>query len=444
MKKLLALILCTCLLLSAFTACSSKKTTENSNNHSEALTSGGAASSGEKVTIRFAHQWAEENRLPYWNALVEGYMEEHPNVIIETEVMPNETYKEKIKIMLGGNDMPDLFFTFDGAWVKRFAEHNAIMDLTPYLEADPEFREAFNQGVLTTGQVDGKQYSLPIRTCVNFMIYNKDVFAQYGLSVPTTWAEFMNVCQTLKDNGVTPIAMGDGEQWAAAHYVSALNVQLVPFDTLESDYYLTSGKFEDPGYVEALQLVKDMNDKGYFMDGMPSTAQTLAREMFVAGQSAMIYDQCASFKNQYFDKMGGDSWDIFPLPVVDGANGDLDMMVAWIDQFAISSQCEHPEVVIDFLKYFYNEANQKKMQDELGFVSTINAVSQDSGSSFPQLIKAMDIINQCKGFISVIDVEMDGAVAAVYQASIQEMFTSKTPEQVIQDVQEEAQRVMSE
>lgn len=182
----------------------------------------------------------------------------------------------------------------------------------------------------------------------------------------------------------------------------------------------------------------------YFMDGMPSTAQTLAREMFVAGQSAMIYDQCASFKNQYFDKMGGDSWDIFPLPVVDGASGDLDMMVAWIDQFAISSQCEHPEVVIDFLKYFYNEANQKKMQDELGFVSTINAVSQDTDSSFPQLIKAMDIINQCKGFISVIDVEMDGAVAAVYQASIQEMFTSKTPEQVMQNVQEEAQRVMSE
>ena len=371
-------------------------------------------------------------------------MAEHPNVNIETEVMPNETYKEKIRIMLGGTDMPDLFFTWDGEWVKKFADNGVIMDLTSFLDADPEFRDAFNQGILTTGQVDGKQYSLPIRTCVNFMLYNTEMFAKYNLSVPTTWNEFMDVCETLKQNGEIPIALGDAEQWAAAHYISALNVQMVPMETLESDYYLTSGTFTDPGYVKALTMLTDMNDKGYFMDGMPSTSQNLAKEMFAAGQTAMIYDQCASFKTQYLDKMEEGSWDIFPLPTVEGAQGDLDMMVAWIDQFAISSSCEHPEVVIDFLKYFYNVENQKKMQSEIGFVSTVNAASADTSDSFPQLIKAMDIINDCKGFISVIDVEMDGAVAGVYQAGIQEMFTTKTPQQVMESVQAEAARVMSE
>ena len=56
----------------------------------------------------------------------------------------------------------------------------------------------------------------------------------------------------------------------------------------------------------------------------------------------------------------------------------------------------------------------------------------------------MEIINNCKGFISVIDVEMDGAVANVYQASIQEMFTSKTPEDVLNDVRAEIARVKAE
>lgn len=401
-------------------------------------------SSNDQVTIRFLHQWAEENRLPYWNALTESYMAAHPNVKIETEVIPNEAYKEKIRIMLGGDDMPDLFFTFDGEWIKRFANNGAIMDLSPYLEEDPDFRDSFNQGILTTGQVDGKQYSLPIRTCVNFMLYNTKIFDQYNLEVPTTWDEFMEICETLKSKGVTPIAMGDGEQWAAAHYVAALNVQLVPFDTLENDYYLNSGDFTDPGYLQSLQLVKNMYDKGYFMDGMPSTSQNIAKEMFVAGQTAMIYDQCASFKTQYYDKMEEGSWDIFPLPTVEGASGDLDMMVAWIDQFAISSSCEHPEIVIDFLKYFYNETNQKQMQKELGFVSTINSVASDDSDSFPQLQEAVEIINNCKGFISVLDVEMDGAVANVYQASIQEMFTSKSPEEVMQDVRNEVSRVKAE
>lgn len=120
-------------------------------------TADAGASGGGKVKIRFMHQWAEENRLPYWNALTEAYMAEHPDVIIETEVIPNEAYKEKIRIMLGGGDMPDLFFTWDGEWVKRFANSGAIADLTPYLEEDAAFKDAFNQGILTTGQVDGKQ-----------------------------------------------------------------------------------------------------------------------------------------------------------------------------------------------------------------------------------------------------------------------------------------------
>lgn len=444
MKKKISALLLAALVGCIAAGCGNSQSSQGENASGTEVSSNEAGGSDEQITIRFLHQWAEENRLPYWNALTESYMAEHPNVKIETEVIPNEAYKEKIRIMLGGDDMPDLFFTWDGEWVKRFADSGAIADLTPYLEEDPEFRDSFNQGILTTGQVDGKQYSLPIRTCVNFMLYNTEIFEQYNLEVPTTWDEFMDVCETLKSNGVTPIAMGDGEQWAAAHYIAALNVQLVPFDTLEKDYYLNPGDFSDPGYIQALQLIKDMNDKGYFMDGMPSTSQNIAKEMFAAGQTAMIYDQCASFKTQYYDKMEEGSWDIFPLPVVEGAAGDLDMMVAWIDQFAISSSCEHPEVVMDFLKFFYNETNQLQMQKELGFVSTINSVASNEEDSFPQLQKAVEIINNCKGFISVIDVEMDGAVANVYQASIQEMFTSKTPEDVLNDVRAEIARVKAE
>ena len=58
--------------------------------------------------------------------------------------------------------------------------------------------------------------------------------------------------------------------------------------------------------------------------------------------------------------------------------------------------------------------------------------------------KAVDIINQCEGFISVLDVEMDGAVANVYQSSIQEMFTTKTPEDVMNAVRAEVERVKAE
>lgn len=444
MKRAIAVALALLMIVAAFAGCTSEAPSGStpSGTENSAPEQGSSPAQGEAVTFKFMHQWAEENRLPYWENLVNSYMEANPNVKIETEVVPNEPYKEKIRVMLGGNDVPDLFFTWDGEWVSRFARNKAITELDSLMSA--EFKDSFNQGILTTGQVDGVQYSLPIRTCVNFVLYNKQIFADNNISIPTTWDEFMAVCDTLKAAGITPLALGNAEGWAAAHYVSALNVQLVPWQTLNDDYYLVTGDFSDPGYIEAMNLLKAMNDKGYFMDGMTSTSQNIAREMFNAGQTAMIYDQCASFKTYYLDKMEADSWDVFALPVVEGAKGDLDMMVAWVDQFAISSTSKCPEAVVDFLEYFYNEENQLQMQNELGFVSTISAVTGNTENSFPQLIAAMEIIDKCKGFISVIDLEMDGAVASVYQSGIQELFTTKTAEQIMEEVRTEAARVKAE
>ncbi len=445
MKRTISMILAILMIAAAFAGCGSEAAAPSgSGAPTESSSAGGSApaAEGEAVTFKFMHQWAEENRLPYWENLVNSYMEANPNVTIETEVVPNEPYKEKIRVMLGGNDVPDLFFTWDGEWVSRFAKNKAITELDSLMS--DEFKASFNQGILTTGQVDGVQYSLPIRTCVNFVLYNKQIFADNNITIPTTWDEFMAVCETLKNAGVTPIALGNAEGWAAAHYVSALNVQMVPWQTLNDDYYLVTGDFTDPGYLDAMNLLKAMNDKGYFMDGMTSTSQNIAREMFNAGQTAMIYDQCASFKTYYLDKMEADSWDVFALPVVEGAKGDLDMMVAWVDQFAVSSTSQCPDAVIDFLEYFYNEENQLQMQKELGFVSTISSVTGNTENSFPQLVAAMEIIDKCKGFISVIDLEMDGSVASVYQSGIQELFTTKTAEQIMEEVRAEAARVKAE
>ena len=39
------------------------------------------------------------------------------------------------------------------------------------------------------------------------MYYNKAIFDKYGLEVPTTYDEYVQVCDTLKENGVTPVAL---------------------------------------------------------------------------------------------------------------------------------------------------------------------------------------------------------------------------------------------
>lgn len=447
MKKKVVFLLSIALLIACLCACGGDGTEKTPPAGTEtSASSDNAAPTDEKVTIRFLHQWAEENRLPYWQELVDTYMAQNPNVIIEMEAISNEPYKDKIRVILGGDNAPDLFFTWDGDYVARLAEAGAIMDMTPYLQAEPEFYASFNQSLLTTGQVDGKQYGVPVRTCVNFFLYNKGIFAENGITeIPENWDEFLEICETLKSNGVTPLALGNAEAWPLLHYVSALNLRLVPEQTFNDDYYLVKGEFTDPNYIRSLQTMLDLFNNGYFMDGANSTPMAAAREMFNAGRTAMIQDQVGSFKSYYYDSMGGDSWDIFPMPAFEGAEGNSDMMVGWIDQFVMSSSCQNPEAVIDFLKFFYNDENQKKMTEQLGFVSTITSVSEDASfNPCDQINTAMDIINQCSGFTCTIDLEMNASVASVYQAGVQELFTGKTPQEIMAAVQKEAATVMAE
>lgn len=403
-----------------------------------------AIASDEEITITFFHQWAEESRLPYWTDLVERYNAQSDGITVKMEAVSNEPYKDKLRVVLGGKDVPDIFFTWDGDYVARFARNDVILNLDEYLAADSDFHNGFNPGVLTTGAVDGSQYGLPVRTCVNFFLYNTQIFADNNLSIPTDWDEFMDLCATLKDLDITPLALGNLEAWPLVHYISAFNLQRVPEKTFEDDYYLVTGEFTDPGYIEALEIAETMFKNGYWMDGVASTSQAAAREVFNAGASAMIYDQCGSFKTYYHNTMEEGSWDIFPMPPQPDARGNTDMMVAWIDQFVISKSCEHPEAAIDFLKFFYNHENQVKMTEALGFVSTIDAVATDQSHSFKQLNEAMEIIGKTSGFTATIDLEMNASVASVYMANIQELLTGKTPAEIMTAVQNEAARVMKE
>ena len=58
-------------------------------------------------------------------------------------------------------------------------------------------------------QVDGKQYGIPFDLGMVGFWYNKDLFAQAGITTPpATWDEFLADIDKLKDAGITPIAVG--------------------------------------------------------------------------------------------------------------------------------------------------------------------------------------------------------------------------------------------
>ncbi len=130
---------------------------------------------------------------------------------------------------------------------------------------------------------------MPFNVSYWIVYYNVQLFNDMGVVPPTTWDEFMTLCETFKGNGVTPLAQTIDGGWPAFIIFEELVVR-----TAGPDFWnaLMNGEaaYDDPKVLNALMLWKDLMDKGYFTDpGITmGTGDNSMLPLFAQGQVAMI------------------------------------------------------------------------------------------------------------------------------------------------------------
>ena len=156
------------------------------------------ASAEETKQIKLFHRFPDEPFNSYIERKVAEYEEMHPEIKFVVESAQNAPYKEKIKVVAGGDDCPDIFFSWCGEFTERFIRQNLILDLNPYLEADPEWADSLIESqMINYTNADGMVYGIPFRLDAKVMFYNIDQFEEAGCEIPKTWDELAAVAQTL-------------------------------------------------------------------------------------------------------------------------------------------------------------------------------------------------------------------------------------------------------
>ncbi len=403
------------------------------------------ASQGDKVTIRFFHKWPEPEQLDYYNFVIAEYEKAHPNVKIEMEAASDEAYKDKIRVLMASGDVPDIYFSWAGEFSWKFARAGQAVDLTDAV-MNSDWKDKIVMAAVEPFKVDGKIYGVPMRINAKFMAYNKEIFAKYNLNVPTNWDEFLSVCDTLKTNGVVPIAFGNEFPWASAHYVGDFNAKLVDSETLKADYLLTADPdklLTDPGYVEALRRFKMLGDMGYFNNGSNGISHSNARSSFIAGKTAMFYLELEEFATIAKDL--GDEWfGYFQLPGGTGGNGDQNLITGAPDGFMIYGKSKHPAEAIDFLKFVTSPEMGKEYVKRLGIPSAaVGAVTEDN--SLPSVRGGLAQINEASGMALWMDTDMNIKIVEVYLPGMQALLTgTKTPEELMKEVHDISVTVQAE
>ncbi|MBB5790103.1 ABC transporter substrate-binding protein [Jiangella mangrovi] len=177
---------------------------------------------------------------------------------------------------------------------------------------------------------DGRLATLPFQFNIEGIFYNKQIFAEQGIEVPTTFGDLLAVSQQLQDAGIQPFSVAGATGWPATRWISTYLFRDVGPDAMEK---VRDGeaKLTDPEYVAAAQAIADMGAAGFFGEGVGSIDYDTSRNQFATGEVAMMYgltSLLSNFNDPAQTPIGSENVGLMSFPEVEGGAGSIEQFPA--------------------------------------------------------------------------------------------------------------------
>lgn len=170
----------------------------------------GAASAADKVT--FWYHFDNPDNTKYMTELVTEFEKANPDIKIDAQNIPWNSYYDKLFTSIAGGNAPDV------AMVKlssqpQLVEMDALEPIDARLAKWDGKSDLANNLLKINSFSDGKQYYLPLQYVVIYMYYRTDLFQKAGLQPPKTCQDFLDIAKKLtvpaaQNNGVDQYGFG--------------------------------------------------------------------------------------------------------------------------------------------------------------------------------------------------------------------------------------------
>ena len=377
-KKSLALSLAVIMLL-VLAACGS-----NSNEGNESKNENG--SNQDKVTLKIIH-WQQENINNYIKEFNKRFEEKYPEVKVEYTTVPADaTYDQLMQTRMTANDADiiPLKHSFIGApqeWTpgaadplwKQWIDAGLIADLS---------EQAFIQNYNATDVKNAMTYNDKVygvnmgKVALTGLFYNKDIFAEHNLEVPTTWEEFVNVVETLKSAGVAPIGLGGKDVWPINLAVQGLQSSIHE-DQLEYIKGLWTGetKLTDSVHIEILEKAQYIMENT--IDGFMGIDYGTLPSLFASGRVAMIAD--GTWDATTIDAANPDlNYGYFPVPGSNNAEDNKSLSGKYDMTWMVVEKSANKEYAIKWLEMLSETENYTEFANAAGFLPTQPNITMES------------------------------------------------------------------
>lgn len=387
-KKALAMFLSAVTVMSMLAGCGGTQDKGEAKEEKEtsAKTEGEAETSEDSVVtepteLTFIFADGDEGAKEVMNNVVQKFNDTYPDITVTIEPGNGGAYSEFLKTKDSVGEFPDIMEMRDTAMYVRAGK------LEPLSE---EITSLFT----STMEFDGNVYTAPMAgENTNGIIYNKKYFEENGLKEPTTYDEFIELCQTIEEKGdMDPLVVGGQDIWHMGFWFhKAYNDQVLSQgpDFIKHCYEGTKD-FSDDSIKATFEELEEIMQ--YAQDGWTSTPDAQITTFLVSDMAAMMYSgthmfgQIASADPDF--EMG---W--FPVPSPDGKTRLVGG--AGVGGLSISAEsAKDPNkkaAAEEFIKFFYAPENYKAYCERMSMVpTTVDKPELDVMPVFQEVIDATE------------------------------------------------------
>lgn len=258
----------------------------------------------EEITLKVGF-FEGGNGREYIDYAFDTFTEKFPNVTFDVTYSP--TISDVVSTKISAGDDEDMFHMWNS---KLPGGQSALLSLVEndLLESQEEMwdrqvydaegtvKEMTQAGTYETfDRILGDTYALPILGTSAGLFYDKNLFEEKGWEMePQTWSEFMDLLETIKQDGIIPItypgvyptymnnAFGHWKLFEVAEENGNLEEFTERFRQYEPPFYSSEE------HMTIWNRIYEMGQKGYFPQGVAALDHTQSQMQVLQGQAALV------------------------------------------------------------------------------------------------------------------------------------------------------------
>ena len=424
MKKILALALALCMIF-ALCACGQQAApAPAAEKPAEAAPAADAAApaaepaAGQTVLKLWCIATESDANRPAYLKAIEEYEKAHPDVKIEMEAFENESYKTKIKAaMIGGDadDLPDIFFSWSGAFLGEFVNAGKVQCLDENFKA---YADKLPESMMSTTTYDGKHYGIPTTFNIVAMYANMDMLAEVGWDrVPQTYEDLVACCDDLIAAGKIPFGCAGKETWCVTEYLEPIIIKSIGYEALNK-IFAGEATWNDPDIAKSVDVLQEMINKGYFDPAGIALGNDEVKANFLAGKTAFY--QNGSWNTGEVAKASFKSG-VGLFPLMNAERSSYNQTIGGpSDVLAVCATSKNAELAAEVAVELGKEICHYNFLNAVGMPAW--AVDYDTSSLPELLVEIGALVNSCEGLVLFGDTAMAADPAQIYLDYVSQVY----------------------